>query len=147
TGRRVAVKVITGDLSKKNSVAVSRFQREAKLAGSIDTSHIAQVLDAGTDAATGTPYLVMEYLEGEDLQHLLKRIGPLPPDVALRIVAQACVGLAKAHEARVIHRDIKPANLFLVHKEEGEILVKIVDFGIAKFKADEGAETTGLTRS
>jgi eukaryotic-like serine/threonine-protein kinase len=149
TGRRVAVKIITGDLLLKDALAVSRFQREAKAAGSIDTQHIAQVLDAGTDGATGAPYLVMEYLKGEDLQQLLKRVGPLPPEIALRIVAQACIGLGKAHEARVIHRDIKPANLFLALQEEGEILVKILDFGIAKIKPDEarGAETTGLTRT
>jgi serine/threonine-protein kinase len=147
TGRRLAVKVIHRELI--NDAILARFEREARAAGAIETQHIAEVIDAGKDAASGTPYLVMEYLEGEDLQHLLERLGPLPPDLALRIAAQACLGLAKAHEASVVHRDIKPGNIFLARREEGEIIVKIVDFGIAKIKAAQlgQGEGTGLTRT
>ncbi len=147
TGRRVAVKVIHRELI--NDAILTRFAREARAAGAIETQHIAEVIDAGKEAETGTPYLVMEYLEGEDLQHLLERVGPLSPDLALRIAAQACVGLAKAHEASVVHRDIKPGNIFLARREEGEIVVKIVDFGIAKIKAAQlgQGEGTGLTRT
>jgi eukaryotic-like serine/threonine-protein kinase len=148
TGQRVAVKVITGDSSLEGDDRVSRFHREVKAARGIDTPHIAQVLDAGTHPATGAPYLVIEHLRGEDLQQLLKRVGPLPPDIALRIAAQVCVGLQKAHAARVIHRDIKPANLFLAQRDDGEVIVKILDFGIAKIKptAPSDEETTGITR-
>jgi len=135
TGRRVAVKVInSGDLAHDQKL-VGRFQREAKAAGSIDTQHITQVLDTGVDDG-GSPFLVMELLGGEDFAQLIKRLGPLPPDLALRAVTQACLGLAKAHEAQVIHRDIKPANLFLARRpsdeKPGERIVKLLDFGIAK---------------
>jgi eukaryotic-like serine/threonine-protein kinase len=142
TGRRVAVKVIEG--ASLGDDSVRRFQREARAAGSIDTQHIVQVLDSGASPATGAPYMVMEYLEGEDLQHLLDRVRILPPEIALRIVAQVCRGLHQAHEAGVIHRDIKPANLFMARREEGEIVVKILDFGIAKFQSDQ-VRITNLT--
>lgn len=149
TGRHVALKVIVSADLAKNQDMVSRFQREAKAAGAIDTQHIVQVLDAGRDPATGFPFMVMELLSGEDLQQLILRVGPLPPDLALRIVAQACIGLQKAHDAQVVHRDIKPANLFLARRDAGEVVVKVLDFGIAKVKADPSAtkEDHGLTRT
>jgi eukaryotic-like serine/threonine-protein kinase len=127
---------------------VRRFQREARAAGSIETPHIVQVLDTGTDAGSGVIYMVMELLRGEDLQQLMKRLGKLSPQLSLRLVGQACIGLGKAHEAGVIHRDIKPANLFLSRHENGEITVKVVDFGIAKIKVDvAAAEEAELTRT
>ncbi|WP_437339364.1 protein kinase domain-containing protein [Sorangium sp. So ce394] len=145
SGERVAVKLISSQKRRESVTALGRFQREARAAAGIETPHIVRLLDAGTDPATGSPYLVMEYLHGEDLGQLLHRLGPLRPDVALRIVVQACLGLQKAHEARVIHRDIKPANLFLARSGDGEIVVKLLDFGIAKIKPSEGGVTTGLT--
>ncbi|WP_437942521.1 protein kinase domain-containing protein [Sorangium sp. So ce341] len=145
SGERVAVKLISSQKRRESGTALGRFQREARAAAGIETPHIVRLLDAGTDPATGSPYLVMEYLHGEDLGQLLHRLGPLRPDVALRIVVQACLGLQKAHEARVIHRDIKPANLFLARSGDGEIVVKLLDFGIAKIKPSEGGVTTGLT--
>lgn len=145
TSRRVAVKVIIGDLGQ-NASLVARFQREAKAAGSIDTQHIAQVLDTGTDPTSGCPFMVMEFLAGEDAQELFLKTAPLRPDLALRMIAQACLGLQKAHEANVIHRDIKPANLFLAERDGGEIVVKILDFGIAKIRQDQSADA-GLTRT
>ncbi|WP_437564206.1 protein kinase domain-containing protein [Sorangium sp. So ce542] len=146
SGERVAVKLISSQKRRESGTALGRFQREARAAAGIETPHIVRLLDAGTDPATGSPYLVMEYLHGEDLGQLLHRLGPLRPDVALRIVVQACLGLQKAHEARVIHRDIKPANLFLARSGDGEIVVKLLDFGIAKIKPSEGGGvTTGLT--
>ena len=149
TGRRVAIKVInSGDITRDEQL-VGRFQREAKAAGAIDTQHITQVLDTGRDRETNLPFLVMEFLSGEDVQVLLKRLGPITPDLALRIVAQACLGLQKAHEAKVVHRDIKPANLFLAHRDAGEIIIKLLDFGIAKVKMDQANEAEGneLTRT
>ncbi|WP_437493929.1 serine/threonine-protein kinase [Sorangium sp. So ce1014] len=145
TGEQVAVKLISGQKRRESGTALGRFQREARAAAGIETPHIVRLLDAGTDPVTGSPYLVMEYLEGEDLGQLLHRLGPLRPDVALRVVVQACLGLQKAHEARVIHRDIKPANVFLARSGDGEIVVKLLDFGIAKIKPSEGGATTGLT--
>lgn len=149
TGRRVALKVIRGEEKELDAERVRRFQREARAAAAVDTQHITQVLDAGTDPASGLPYLVLEYLSGEDLQQLLDRVSVLRPSVAIRIAAQACLGLAAAHEAGVLHRDIKPANLFLARGEEGAVVVKILDFGIAKMKreGESAAEVSGLTRT
>jgi eukaryotic-like serine/threonine-protein kinase len=76
-------------------------------------------------------------------------LGALPPELALRIAAQTCVGLQKAHEVNVFHRDIKPANLFLSHRDEGEIVVRLLDFGIAKVKMDQlsASGDQGYTRT
>ncbi|WP_437841022.1 protein kinase domain-containing protein [Sorangium sp. So ce1153] len=149
TGELLALKCVEGELLNRSKNSVSRFQREVRAMGALDTEHIVRVRDAGTDPATGAPFMVMELLEGEDLQRLLDRVGKLEPDTALRIAAQVCVGLQKAHEARILHRDIKPANLFLARRGEGEIVVKILDFGIAKIKPEphQSGPTTGLTRT
>jgi serine/threonine-protein kinase len=155
TGRRVAVKVIVPEVFAKNSPEsiagiTKRFQREARAAGAIESRHIAQVLDTGVDAKGGFPYMVIEYLEGEDVSQAKKRLGgALPPDLALRIASQACAGLQKAHDSQVVHRDIKPANLYLAKQEGGEILVKLLDFGIAKISLDRllSAENAALTHT
>ncbi|WP_437746995.1 serine/threonine-protein kinase [Sorangium sp. So ce1504] len=149
TGERIALKCIDGTLVVPGKNGLQRFQREVKAMGAIDTEHTVRVLDAGTDPERKVPFMVMELLEGEDLQHLIDRVGSLEPDTALRIAAQVCLGLQKAHEARVVHRDIKPANLFLARRADGEIVVKILDFGIAKIKPEpsQGGPTTGLTRT
>jgi eukaryotic-like serine/threonine-protein kinase len=151
TRDHVALKVIsTGDLVKDKAL-IGRFHREAKVAGSIETEHIVRVLDTGTDATSGRPFMVMEYLEGEDLGQLFRRVGTISADLALRITAQACLGLQKAYEAHVVHRDIKPANIFLARRggPGGAIVAKILDFGIAKIKMDQAqiTDTTGLTRT
>lgn len=148
TGRRVALKVIMGELASRQDI-IERFWREAKAAGRIETEHITQVLDSGVDRDRNLPYLVLEFLSGEDVQGLLKKTGPIAPDVALRVIAQACLGLQKAHDAGVVHRDIKPANLFLARREAGEMIVKILDFGIAKVKMEQAqeTETAGLTKT
>ena len=149
TNRRVALKVILGDGARHSPDVIARFVREAKAAGAIDTQHIVQVLDFGVDEEQGVPYLAMEFLAGEDLDHLMERLGPLSPELAIRIVGQACLGLQKAHDAGVVHRDIKPANLYLARRDGGEIVVKILDFGIAKVKLDNlgGSEDQKLTRT
>jgi hypothetical protein len=151
TGVKVAVKLLLTDPGRRDDEAgrVERFQREARAASAIDTLHIAQVLDWGTDEATASPFMVMELLHGEDLNVALKRVGALLPDVAVRVASQTLAGLSKAHEARVMHRDIKPANIFLSRRDDGEIMVKLLDFGVAKFRPDDlqGGESTGLTRT
>jgi serine/threonine-protein kinase len=147
TGRRVAIKLISATL-ENNVDMVRRFHREARAAGAIDTQHIVQVLDTGIDGMLGYPFMVMEFLTGQDLSQLIRKIGPLPPDLALRTVAQACFGLERAHQAGVVHRDIKPANLFLARREAGEVIVKVLDFGIAKMKVEETATAVhGLTKT
>jgi serine/threonine protein kinase len=140
TGRRVALKVIVSQLLAREAGIVTRFQREARASGAIDSQYVVQVLDSGVDAATQNPYLVMEYLAGEDLSQLIHRLGVLSPDLALRVIAQACLGLQRAHDAGIIHRDIKSANTYLARRDNGEIVTKLLDFGIAKVRADPFAE-------
>ncbi|WP_437643454.1 serine/threonine-protein kinase [Sorangium sp. So ce362] len=149
TQRRVAIKVINRRHLLPGGEGEQRLRREARAASAIDSEHIAQVLDAGIDDATGTAYIAMERLHGRDLQQRIDAGGPLPPDVALRIGAQALAGLQKTHEARIVHRDIKPANLFLARRPDGSLTVKVLDFGIAKILADPLAArlTTGLTNT
>ncbi len=149
TGRRVAVKVIVSEALMKSTDMVARFQREARAAGSIESQHIAHILDSGFDRDKGYPYMVMEYLQGEDVSQALTRNGPLHPDIALRVVGQACIGLQRAHDAGVTHRDIKPANLFIAQQDGGDVLVKLLDFGVAKIKIEQltSAENAALTRT
>jgi serine/threonine protein kinase len=144
TNRRVALKEIIGsDLTKERKL-VERFHREARATGSIDTRHIAMVLDTGNDPETGNPFLVMELLAGEDVQQLIDRVGTLDEALSLKIVAQACTGLGRAHAAGVIHRDIKPANLFLA-KRDDELVVTLLDFGVARVKQELTTESFTLT--
>ncbi len=148
TGGRVAIKVIAGEALARSGEIVARFRREAMASGAIESQYIAHVIDTGVDPGTGSPYMVMELLSGEDLEHAIRRLGPLPPELALRICAQACLGLQKAHEAQVVHRDIKPANIYLTARDGGEIVAKVLDFGIAKVKMGELAgEAKALTRT
>jgi serine/threonine protein kinase len=158
TGKHVALKLIINEQTPRASLGetrdsqrelVVRFEREARAAGAIDTQHIVQVFDAGYDAACDMPFMVMELLLGEDVQQLIRRVGPVSPDAAMRIIAQAAIGLTKAHEAGVIHRDIKPANLFLTNRENGDVVLKVLDFGIAKMNRSSAneREATELTRT
>ena len=142
-GRRFAIKFLH-PLLAGNSEVVARFQREAQAAGGLENENIAAVVDAGT-ADDGAPYLVMEYLEGEDLAHLLVRGGPLPVPRAAYIIIQACRGLAAAHGRGIVHRDLKPENLFICKRNDGSDLVKVLDFGIAKLHT--GPMGTGLTQT
>jgi serine/threonine-protein kinase len=106
-----------------------------------------QVFDSGTDES-GLPYMVMELLDGEDLDQLYNRVGALPPPVAAKIVLQAATGLARAHEKGIFHRDIKPANIFLTKRDDGTLQVKVLDFGIAKVKMESFADTShGMTKT
>ena len=148
TGSRVAIKlIVSSDIKEEIFV---RFQREARAAGTIDSQHIVRVFDMGTDERSGSPYMVMERLFGEDVSQLMRRVGPLSPNVAVTLAAQSALGLAKAHASGVVHRDIKPANLFLHDGGDSrEIVVKILDFGIAKVLMDamQKSEEGGLTRT
>ncbi len=129
-----------------NSQAVGRFYREAQAAVKLRSEHAVRVFDVGTHE-NGLPYLVMEYLEGGDLGHLLETTGPLPIAEALDYVMQACAAIADAHSAGVIHRDIKPSNLFCVTRQEKSLLIKVLDFGISKvtdaLAGDQGITVTG----
>jgi len=142
TGRRVALKVMTSEVTK-NPGHLARFERETRAAGALDSQYIAQVFDGGLDPTSGSPFLVMELLSGSDLDQLERKVGPLPQELAVRIVGQACMGLAKAHAAGIVHRDIKPGNMFLSERDE-DVVLKLLDFGIAKVTAGE-EDATSLT--
>ena len=144
---RVALKLLDANVLDGDEALLARFRREVRTASALDTPHVVRVLDFGTAPETDAPYMVMEMLRGEDLAQLLARVGCLAPDAALRIAAQVCVALEAAHGAGVIHRDIKPANLFLARRAEGDVVVKILDFGIAKIKPAPGEPAFNLTKS
>jgi serine/threonine-protein kinase len=151
TGRLVALKLILDDARRGpgEPEALRRFQREARAAGSIESRHVVSVLDTGIDVSRGSHFIVMELLAGEDLKSLIRRLGALEPDLVLRIAAQVCLGLHSAHERGIVHRDIKSANIFLARSDAAEIEAKILDFGIAKLRADPLAsrDAHDLTRS
>jgi eukaryotic-like serine/threonine-protein kinase len=128
--QRVAIKFLAPD-AFSDPAAVVRFDREARAAAKIKNPHVAQVTDVGT-LDDGTPYLVMEYLEGEDLAALLRREGFLPVADAVDLVLQACEGIGEAHRFGIVHRDIKPANLFCLRQPDGSRWIKVLDFGISK---------------
>ena len=141
-GRRFAIKFLHPQLAS-NSEVVARLQREAQAAGGLENENIAAVVDAGT-ADDGAPYLVMEYLDGEDLAHLLMRGGALPLSRAMFIMIQACRGLAAAHSRGIVHRDLKPENLYICRRNDASDLVKVLDFGIAKLHT---GRSTSLTQT
>lgn len=134
TGRRVAIKWMHARPFSEDDPDLLRLKQEARIAGKLDSPNVTSVFELAREPETDVVFLVMELHEGEDLRALLNRVGPLAPDVALRIAAQACSGLAAAHAAGVVHRDIKPGNLFLARKGDGEVVVKLLDFGSAKIR-------------
>ncbi|WP_434047258.1 MULTISPECIES: serine/threonine-protein kinase [Sorangium] len=145
--QRVAIKLLHPGA---NAEMVERFVREARAAVRLKSEHVARVLDVGT-LETGAPFMVMEYLDGSDLQQTLRQRGPLELEEAVGYVLEACEAIAEAHAAGIIHRDLKPANLFLARGADGSGMVKVLDFGISKALAEPsaaGAEPElGLTKT
>jgi len=141
--KKVAVKVLLPEWSKK-PVIVERFLREARASSRVRHDNVIAVQDHGI-TPEGLAFMVMEYLEGQELRHLLQQEGVLPWPRVRRILRQIASALSAAHAKYVYHRDLKPANIFMVHKAGEQDFVKIIDFGIAKI-ADED-ETRQLTRS
>jgi eukaryotic-like serine/threonine-protein kinase len=121
--------------------AVERFLREARAAVRLKSEHVAKVYDVGR-LEDGSPYMVMEYLEGSDLAAILKAHGPMSVADAVTRVLEVCEGLAEAHAAGIIHRDLKPANLFLTRAADGSPSMKILDFGISKILPTAGNNPT-----
>ncbi len=119
--------------------AHSRFKQEARVAAKLKSPHVVQIHDFGID--DGVPYIVMELLQGEDLSQRLEREGRASAALALEVMRQAAKGLAVAHHAGIVHRDIKPSNLFLARVGK-ERVVKLLDFGIAKFAEPDGSRET-----
>ncbi|MFO0645542.1 MAG: protein kinase [Polyangiales bacterium] len=139
-GRRVAVKVLRPEFSA-DRVAVERFRAEARTASELRHRNVVEVTDFGDDG--GRLYLVMELLDGESLQALLDREGPLDAEVALKLVDPVLTALAWAHARAVVHRDVKPDNVFLARiPGEPEPVAKLLDFGIARGARADGVKLT-----
>jgi serine/threonine-protein kinase len=135
--QKVAIKLLLPEATKQHAAA-ARFLREAQAAASIQSEHIARVMDMGT-LDNGAPYMVMEFLTGNDLRALLAERRTIPVPEVVDYLLQACEAIAEAHSIGIIHRDLKPANLFLTHRADGSALVKVLDFGLSKVtKADAG---------
>lgn len=114
-----------------NLEVVSRFEREARAAVRLKSEHVARIIDVGR-LDSGSPYIVMEYLEGQDLSSLLHQQRALPVALACDFVIQACDAIAEAHALGIVHRDLKPGNLFLANTSHGQQAIKVLDFGISK---------------
>ena len=148
-GKRFAVKLLLKPELLNDQQLIQRFFREAKASAAIESEHIVEVYDTGHDTATRFPFIIMELLKGEDLEHTIARVGALSPLAASRVICQAAEGLGHAHSAGIVHRDIKPANIFMSMRGPGDLVVKILDFGIAKQAVEQlsSADGAGLTKT
>jgi eukaryotic-like serine/threonine-protein kinase len=120
---------------------VQRFDREARAAATLRSRHVVRVTDV-EQTPEGVPYMVMELLEGGDLEAQREQRGRLPYPEAVDYVLQACGALVEAHDAGIVHRDLKPGNLFLAREDADRVVIKILDFGISKFMNDEDVKLT-----
>lgn len=143
-GLRVALKFLLPAVLEQHPGAVERFAREAQAAARVTCEHVVKVLDVAR-LPSGVPYIVMELVEGEDLEAVLMREVRLPLERAVDYIIQASVALAEAHVAGVVHRDLKPSNLFLARRADGSTIVKVLDFGISKISSDTSATAQAET--
>jgi serine/threonine protein kinase len=140
TGKHVAIKVIEGP---RNQTWAARLLREVELLRSIRHPNVVEVTDGG-QRENGSPYLVMEYLEGETLGQLLRRSPSLPVEATLAVISDVAAGLAATHVRGVIHRDVKPDNLFLVEDHGDVQRAKVFDFGFARLQGGGGLTAKGF---
>ena len=140
-GQKVAIKLLHPNVSVSDD-GRERFIREARAAAKLESDHVARVFDVGTFGEKNA-YMVMEHLEGSDLEKYLDAHGPLAIDEAVDYVLEALEALAHAHAHGMVHRDIKPSNLFLVQRIDGTRRVKILDFGISKTESGLGVSSPG----
>jgi tRNA A-37 threonylcarbamoyl transferase component Bud32 len=139
--KRVAIKTLLPSVAK-NAEARARFLREGEAASRIRHPNVVDVTDVGTDGTV--PFLVMEFLEGEDLGGLIEREAPLAVERTVDLLLPALAAVAAGHAAGVIHRDLKPPNIFLAKGYRGEITPKVLDFGVSKLM---GSDNVALTRT
>ena len=137
----VALKILLPTLAEDPST-VQRFLREAQATVKLRSEHIARVSDVGT-LPDGAPFMEMEYLDGNDLNQILRHHGPQMPAIVCDLMLQACEGLSEAHHAGIVHRDVKPSNFFITRRPDGSMLLKILDFGISKTPVGYEGELTG----
>jgi serine/threonine-protein kinase len=142
---RVALKLLLPE-TLRHPEGAARFLQEARSAVKIKSEHVTRVTDVA-QLEDGSPYIVMEYLEGIDLSTWLTQYGPMPVEQAVDFVLQACEAIAEAHTLGIVHRDIKPANLFCVERPDGTPSIKVLDFGISKYDGHDGAAAAGAGRS
>jgi eukaryotic-like serine/threonine-protein kinase len=147
--RPAAIKLIRPEIIGSSTptaarVITERFRREAEAAASLRSPHTISLYDFGV-SQDGTFFLVMELLDGLDLETLVERYGPVPPERAVHLLRQACESLAEAHARGLVHRDIKPSNIFTCRMGLDVDYVKVLDFGLVKSIDDEGREATLLT--
>src|SRR3984957_7520931 len=143
---RVALKFLL-PAALRNPEILARFDREARAAVKIKSEHVARVVDVGK-LENGAPYLVMEYLEGDDLAGGLKQHGAMPVELAVDFVLQACEAIAEAPSLGIVHRDLKPANLFCIARPDGLPSIKVLDFGISKMTGfGASGPDLGMTRT
>jgi DNA-binding NarL/FixJ family response regulator/tRNA A-37 threonylcarbamoyl transferase component Bud32 len=139
----VAIKVLHHHLMG-DKVALTRFQQEAKTVSVLNHPNIVRVFDFGL-SEFGQPFLVMDYIQGEDLESVILENNALDPDRAVRIFSKVLEGLSAAHAKRVIHRDLKPSNIMLVNTDDEPDFAMIIDFGIAKILLGDEAVSSKLT--
>ncbi|GAC1352779.1 MAG: hypothetical protein NVS3B20_12410 [Polyangiales bacterium] len=144
SGRRVALKFLHDELLDHPTIP-KRFAREVALATSLSTAHVARTFGV-EHTLDGTPFMIMEHLEGKDLCRLMQQTGRLGPGQASRIISQACEALEEAHARGIVHRDLKPENLFVTRANDGSDWVKVLDFGISKVLNDDKRDGPKLTR-
>jgi eukaryotic-like serine/threonine-protein kinase len=137
--RLVAIKLIRPEVARDDDM-VARFRSEARAAGRIGNPNICDILDSGRSPIG--PYIVMEVLKGASLGELLAEVGRLAPATAVMLVREALRGLSAAHRAGIVHRDLKPENIFLHRPDGAEPMVKLMDFGVAKFTDGTGEART-----
>jgi eukaryotic-like serine/threonine-protein kinase len=139
--RPAAVKLIKPEIlgtrnSKETTTVIQRFRREAEASSCLQSPHTIRLYDFG-ETRDGTFYFVMELLDGLDLETLVRRYGPLPPERVVHLLRQACHSLGEAHDRGIIHRDVKPANIYLCRLGREFDFVKVLDFGLVKYDSDE----------
>ena len=139
TKKRFAVKILHPSIKEDKEVYV-RFRREAEIATELGHRNIVDVLDFN-ETEDGQPYMVMEYLEGEDLAGVYAREGRLSHDQVIGIMECVASALGAAHAKGIVHRDMKPENIFVARDSEGDILIKVLDFGISKIKHSKSVVT------
>jgi serine/threonine protein kinase len=134
--QRVAIKILRPDVPEF-SMVVARFEREARAAAQLQSIHTARVIDVDA-LPNGLPYIVLEFLEGRDLDAELEETGPMLVEDAVDIVRQVTEAMAEAHALGIVHRDLKPSNLFVCRVgERARRVVKVLDFGISKTESEE----------
>jgi len=146
TGRTRAIKLML-EHKVEDADARERFRREAAVAGHIDSPLVVDVIDAGVASDTGTPYIVMELLEGENLEQRLARLGARPVTEVVDHLAQLARALQRMHARNVVHRDLKPSNLFLEEPDGAAPRIKVLDLGVAKVLSLTGSDTTAIVGS